>query len=204
MKRLKLLVSLSVALGLVGCSMGHDELDKLCKKDAGTVIYKQVSVGGLYYESCDGLCWLNMIPYGFEYVEMNNTQNNHSYLPEKGLWRIYISESNDPYCNDKITRGYNFGDLPEGKCFSAKQIDKVTARYKHSMTKSLIKLDDYNQSKIGRYVYQIIDQQNGEVLSETVDYLLGRTGSGGPYPCKSYSKNKGPIQNLFRNTFIQK
>lgn len=202
MKKLKLLLSLSVALGLVGCSMGHDELEKLCKKDAGTIIYKQVEAEGLYYESCDGVCWLNMIPYGFSYIEMYNSKNNHTYLPGKGLWRIYISSSDDALCHARITKAYNFGDLPEGKCFAAKKKDKVTARYKHSMIKSLIRLDDYNQSKIGRYVYQIIDQRNGEVVSETVDYLLGRTGSGGPYPCKSYSENKGPIKNLFRSTFI--
>ncbi|WP_046561232.1 hypothetical protein [Kangiella geojedonensis] len=91
--RLGLLGSAGLAVMLTGCSMGHDELEKLCKEDAGTVINKQVEAEGLYYESCNGLCWLNMISYGFEYVEMNNTQENHRYLPENGFWRIYFNIS---------------------------------------------------------------------------------------------------------------
>lgn len=90
MKNLKLLISLSVVLGLVGCSMGYDELEKLCKKDAGTVVYKHVEAKGYYSENCMGTCYTPVINNQFEFIEIYNDTDDKSYSPGKGYWHIYI------------------------------------------------------------------------------------------------------------------
>lgn len=207
MKKLKLLISLSVVLGLVGCSMGHDELEKLCKKDAGTVIYKQVKAEGYYDEVCTSNCWKGMLAWGFKFVEMYNQTDSRKYLLDEGLWRIYVSSDNDPNCNHKMTNSHNFGHIESGECLATKKIDKITARYKHSMTKSVIKLDNRSQSVIGRYVYQIVDRDSEEVTAERVEYILdskpGTTLDGGPYVCKVYGENADISKGLLKDAFVK-
>ena len=188
---------------MAACSSGEKELDELCRKDAGSVIYKQVEADGFYYESCTDNCWHDMMASGFSFIEMNNQKDRHRYLPEKGFWHIYISNDNDPNCNKKMTDNYNSDGLKSNQCFAVSKIKKPTARYAHVMDTNIIELDNYNKSIITRYIYQIKDRKNNEVLAETITYRLDANSkiplSGGLISCKEKKKE---TRNLFRDVFI--
>ncbi|WP_223669677.1 hypothetical protein [Kangiella shandongensis] len=121
MNKLKLLISLLVILGLFGCSTGQDELEKLCKKDAGTVIYKQVKADGYYSEDCRGTCYTPVINNQFEFIEIYNDTDNKSYSPGKGYWRIYISDNDDSNCYEIVTSRQQH-IIGEGKCVESPQV----------------------------------------------------------------------------------
>lgn len=204
MKKLKLLISLSVALGLVGCSMGHDELEKLCKKDAGTVIYKQVKADGYYDNNCTGACWLPLLDGSYKFIEIHNPTDKNHYNPGKGFWRIYISNRNDENCYSMVTNRQRHR-IGNGQCIAFKKLSKVMARYRLNTEETFIYLDNYYKSKVVRQTQAIIDSKTQEALGLNISYYLDinpdSTGDGGPYQCKSISSGKMEFKSLSRSVF---
>lgn len=196
------LIVLSASL-LLACSDGQKELDELCRKNAGTVIYKQVEADGYFDESCDYLCWSTLHYYRLKYIEMDNPKPN-KYLKEKGLWRIYISESRDSFCNEAATDRYLDPLLNSNQCIATKRILKPVSKYSLKTQKEIININNFNNSVIGRFSTKIVNLNTNEIISETVSYQLdskpGTTLDGGPYRCKNHSQRKEQVQNLVKAT----
>lgn len=202
--KLRLLISLSVALGLVGCSMGHDELEKLCKKDAGTVIYKQVQADGYYSANCKGACYTTVIDKKFKFIEIYNDTDNKHYNPGKGFWRIYLSNDRDSNCYADVTKRQQHL-IGEGKCVAFKKLVKPTAKYGYKSDREHSTLQNYYQSKISRAVQIAYILDTEEIIGESISYSLDidptTTGDGGGVYCENFNAKKSKPSYLVSEVF---
>lgn len=202
--RLGLLGSAGLAVMLTGCSMGHDELEKLCKKDAGTVIYKQVEAEGYYDNNCRGGCWLPLLDGNYKFIEIYNPIDKTNYNPGKGYWHVYLSNHNDENCYSIVTSRQKHR-IREQQCIAFKEIAEPTATYEFNTDESYIYLDNYYKSKVTRQVQTIIEIKTKEVLGQTVLYYMdinpSSTGDGGPYQCQIINSKKMEFKNLAKSVF---
>ncbi|MHC9511077.1 hypothetical protein [Kangiella sp. M94] len=216
MKKLKLLLSLSVALGLVGCSPGASEHRKLCKKDAGTVIYKQVEADGFYHAQCSSSCWVQFLDMyertGISYMEFNNERTySTAYIPEKGYWRYFIADKGNKFCNVKITKKIDSYSSPddfikqfrENKCVAAKSIKSPTAKYFYEDNNRVITVGNLFGTTINK-VELVIKDRDENIYSKTTQYIKdvvpGTPHEGGSKGCKVYAY---PILgNLYEQTIV--
>ncbi|AKE51561.1 hypothetical protein [Kangiella geojedonensis] len=203
--KLKVIVAAIGIMFVSACTMGYDELQAMCKKDAGTVIYERVEVDGYYSDNCTGPCWSELLHDQFEFVEIYNPTERDFYNPGKGYWHIYLSKQGDENCYSRVTSRQEHR-LDSGQCIAFKKIDKPTAiyGYKHELSDTFI-LKNYYGSEISKYITTAYRISDNKVLAESVDYRLDRdpstTGDGGGVGCKRSGSGKEPLKYMKTEVF---
>lgn len=209
MKNLKSLVIISSALGLVGCSPGASEHRKLCKKDAGTVVYKKVEANGFYSRSCSQNCWGTLLDTyertGLNFIEFHiNNPHSFDYISEAGYWRYFITNKDNPLCNEKIDErlnGYMNPDnftktFREHYCVAAKKLDSPTAKYIYERNDSVLAVGGLFGTEISKIELVIKERNGNEVLGRTIEYMLdtvpGTPHEGGRKSCTEYAYSTTP------------
>ncbi len=205
--KFKVLTLLGGLLVIAGC--GNYEHTKLCKKDAGTVVYKQVNAEGFYHAQCGSSCWGQFLETyertGLSFMEFYESRAyKWKEVTTNGYWRYFIAKKGHSLCNKKITEKLDSYSQPDEftaefrktHCIASKKITEIEAKYSFENSKEVIDLGGIFSSKIVKVKSIILERHSGRILGETIEYSLNRvSGSridGGEQSCKVYANPATP------------
>lgn len=173
---------------LSGCSIfytpGMNDLEKLCKKDGGIIVYKKVGVAGYFDDTmtaCNG-CWIEIIRGGFDFIELKYTHPTPYHLLSKpgSYHRVFKASKDDRRCNEKIWRwelskmvgSDDYDEFFSQYCIASEPISAPAAQYGYFEESKEWKVNDWYGSTIGRFYAEIRDLSSGEIIGERTTYHL--------------------------------
>jgi len=182
-----------------GCgSEAENKFDELCKKEAGSWIYKQVLADGFFdaSERCDD-CWYPIVEDGYSYIDVCIEKPKIGAIKlDAGCWRFFRANINDSSCRRDIARytERKIKEKGENYCIAAEVIgapkDEIMSLFKE---RTIFTSEDGSETLSEEY-WEIRDNKRNELLAQQKNYELhvkNRLEGGlGNRPCDESHKFK--------------
>ncbi|MEH6473936.1 MAG: hypothetical protein V7752_22175 [Halopseudomonas sp.] len=183
-----LLLSLSLLLSACG-TPGLEELERLCKEEAGELIGEPIEVEGFFHASEDdcGGCMTMMTASAYQYIEWYNTKINRSMgdLDLNQHYRMYKAEKDNALCNWRIINSKDDSDYNFCIVTEAVNVADLLSKYSYSLF--------FNRKKLSKNVLlsnayeEIKDMRAGEIVAYRNNYSLYPQKNSAFDPGKSIS-----------------